>query len=596
MNIFLKILLTIILYWQTVEGQEFTNISQNEHEGKLSAVRYLNVGDRLPSTLLPNLINNKTKSLNTEVFKDRLLILDFWSISCKGCVMALPTLDSLQAIFGKKIKILPVTYEDEKTVKKFWQTNSFTKNVSLPSVVNDKILSGYFRHKTIPHEVWIYKGEIIAITTAQFVDSLHIEQVLKGTKIAWPIKEDFYNFDYDRALFLIDSNQVSKENTSIQYAALSDYLEGVNSESLSGGGSIIRDKKARTIRTFFLNQPAYTYYATLCLQAQRQEPLIKPTIILQPNQIIWEVKNKSKYQYISKEISGYEQEWVRKYAFCFEAVYPDTGQNDRVIYKQILTDLNQLLGLNVRWERKRENIFVLERDSSIKNIKILSDGDRAYTLAYLLNQKEDSPYVFTDDNVKKIYVSKSLKKIGDIKILNDSLLKYGLHLRMKLSDVDKLVFSEVDNLLPSATLIEEFNVLNSKSQRLGNPTELENSEFLLKNKDRGGVTILPSGLQYKIVKQGKGPLMKNEQKVEVNYTGMLVNGKIFESSLSTGFSQTIKISEIIEGWKEALKIMPSGSKWILYVPASLAYGTSTNQGSFPPNSTLIFEIELLQFI
>jgi len=595
MNNILIVAIFIIFYSPTLRAQKYTNIPL-DHKGKLRTISILKIGDTLPDIIIANVINNKNTSINTSEFKNQLLIIDFWSIGCKGCVMALPMMDSLQRNYGKRIKILPVTYEDEKLVVNFWKNNHYTKGVSLPSVVGDSILSSYFRHKTIPHEVWIYKGKVIGITTSQYVDSFHIDQVLGGNKINWPVKDDFYSFNSDTPLFVIDTNQVNQENTFLEYAALSDYREGVNSESLSGGGGIIRNLNTKTIRFFFLNQPVYTSYASICLQADRKDPLIKPSLILEPNQIVWDVKNINKYKYISQETSGYEQEWVRKHAFCFESIHPDTGQSDRVVYKQAMKDLNQLLGLNVHWERRNENVFLLEKDSTIKNIKILNVGARASTLVYLLNQNANFPYVFSDSASKKIFIANTLKNINNIKVLQDSLLLYGLRLSIKKKDVDKLVFSEKADFLSDQNLIDQYDLIKKKSISLSNPSDVENLQFLKKNKNKSGVIELPSGLQYKIIVQGKGPMIKKEEKIKVNYTGMLVNGKIFESSLSTGLPITLKLSEMILGWQEAIKIMPVGSKWILYIPASLAYASSTYQGIIPQNSTLIFEIELLQLI
>ena len=107
---------------------------------------------------------------------------------------------------------------------------------------------------------------------------------------------------------------------------------------------------------------------------------------------------------------------------------------------------------------------------------------------------------------------------------------------------------------------------------------------------------LPSGLQYKIVKQGTGSKPGPNDKVVVEYTGTLVNGKIFDSSFKNSDPATFNVSDVIAGWKEALQLMPAGSKWIIYVPATLAYGIHTGHGTFPPNSNLIFEIELKEIV
>jgi FKBP-type peptidyl-prolyl cis-trans isomerase len=116
-------------------------------------------------------------------------------------------------------------------------------------------------------------------------------------------------------------------------------------------------------------------------------------------------------------------------------------------------------------------------------------------------------------------------------------------------------------------------------------------DFLAENKKKEGVVTLPNGLQYQILKAGEGPKPTTADTVEVRYRGTLVNGKEFDSSGSG--TRTFKLSEIIPGWREALQLMPVGSKWRLVVPSELAYGERGMGQAIMPNSTLIFEVELL---
>ncbi len=122
--------------------------------------------------------------------------------------------------------------------------------------------------------------------------------------------------------------------------------------------------------------------------------------------------------------------------------------------------------------------------------------------------------------------------------------------------------------------------------------EKEGKEFLKANKNKPGVITTPSGLQYIVLKKGNGPKPKMADKVTVNYKGTFINGKVFDSSYKRRKPATLSVNGVIKGWTEALKMMRAGSKWKLFVPANLAYGTRGG-GPIPPNKTLIFEIELL---
>ena len=120
----------------------------------------------------------------------------------------------------------------------------------------------------------------------------------------------------------------------------------------------------------------------------------------------------------------------------------------------------------------------------------------------------------------------------------------------------------------------------------------EEIRFLAENKTKEGVITTESGLQYRIISQGEGDKPTREDMVTVNYIGMLLDGAVFDASQRRGQPLTIGVSEVIEGWGELLQLMPVGSKYTAWIPSALAYGESGFQ-SIKPNTTLIFEVELL---
>jgi FKBP-type peptidyl-prolyl cis-trans isomerase len=116
--------------------------------------------------------------------------------------------------------------------------------------------------------------------------------------------------------------------------------------------------------------------------------------------------------------------------------------------------------------------------------------------------------------------------------------------------------------------------------------------FLAESKKKEGVITLPSGLQYKVLKTGEGKKPTDADTVECQYRGTFIDGTEFDSSVRTGKPATVKVTAVMPGWREALKLMPTGSKWRLFVPSQLAYG-ERGSGRIGPNATLIFEVELL---
>jgi FKBP-type peptidyl-prolyl cis-trans isomerase FklB len=121
-------------------------------------------------------------------------------------------------------------------------------------------------------------------------------------------------------------------------------------------------------------------------------------------------------------------------------------------------------------------------------------------------------------------------------------------------------------------------------------------QFLLENKKKPGIKTTASGLQYEIVKEGTGPKPMTTDTVKAHYTGRLIDGTVFDSSVDRGQPLEIPVNQVIQGWSEALQLMPVGSKWKLFIPSSLAYGAQGTGPQIGPNSTLVFDIELLEIV
>lgn len=119
-------------------------------------------------------------------------------------------------------------------------------------------------------------------------------------------------------------------------------------------------------------------------------------------------------------------------------------------------------------------------------------------------------------------------------------------------------------------------------------------EYLAANKQRKGVTTLPSGLQYLVLKEGTGKTPKATDEVEVHYEGTLIDGSVFDSSIKRGEPLTIHVNGVIPGWSEALQLMKEGAKWQVVIPSDLAYSKRGSPPRIGPNETLIFEIDLLK--
>lgn len=135
------------------------------------------------------------------------------------------------------------------------------------------------------------------------------------------------------------------------------------------------------------------------------------------------------------------------------------------------------------------------------------------------------------------------------------------------------------------------------AEELGKANAAAGEAFLAENGKRVEVKTTPSGLQYEVLTEGDGPRPEANDQVEVHYTGKLIDGTVFDSSVDRGMPATFGVTQVIPGWVEALPLMKAGSKWRLFIPSNLAYGPNGAPGSpIGPNATLIFDVELLKVI
>ncbi len=190
----------------------------------------------------------------------------------------------------------------------------------------------------------------------------------------------------------------------------------------------------------------------------------------------------------------------------------------------------------------------------------------------------------------------------------------GIQMGMQLSqqkddiDMDKVIAGFKDAFTgkqPQLTMDEMRQVMTNfqqniqarhqaKMKALADKNAKEGAEFLAANKKKKGVKTLASGLQYKVLKSGKGPSPTASDTVVTHYRGNLIDGKVFDSSYKRGQPATFPVSGVIKGWTEALQKMKVGDKWQLFIPSELAYGANGAGQMIGPNAVLIFEIELLE--
>jgi FKBP-type peptidyl-prolyl cis-trans isomerase len=208
------------------------------------------------------------------------------------------------------------------------------------------------------------------------------------------------------------------------------------------------------------------------------------------------------------------------------------------------------------------------------------------TTLTLKTQKEKASYALG------MNIGSTLKRQGVTAQVDPAIVARGL--RDSMGTGKTLLTEEEEKAVLMQLQTEVRQQQQAKAHDEGLTNRKEGDTFLAANKAKEGVVTLPSGLQYKILKEGNGPKPTATDTVTCNYRGTLISGKEFDSSYKRGEPTAFPVSGVIKGWTEALQLMPVGSKWQLFVPADLAYGDRSPSPDIGPGDTLIFEVELLK--
>jgi FKBP-type peptidyl-prolyl cis-trans isomerase FkpA len=186
-------------------------------------------------------------------------------------------------------------------------------------------------------------------------------------------------------------------------------------------------------------------------------------------------------------------------------------------------------------------------------------------------------------------MAKNLKQ-NKVELDNDALV---LALSDAKADKESRISDEEGQKVMTEMQEKVMQQMEAERKKISEENTAKGKKFLEENKAKEGVTTTESGLQYKVLTEGKGPKPKATDTVTVHYVGKLIDGTEFDSSQKHGQPATFPLDGVIPGWTEVLQLMPQGSKWEVYIPSELAYGEG-GQGPIPASSTLIFEIELLE--
>jgi thiol-disulfide isomerase/thioredoxin len=385
---------------------------------------------------LANVINYPSATLQLAHFKGKLVIIDFWASYCKPCLLLLPEYQKLQKAMGDRVQFVLVTRENSKVA-----TSTLSRlHINLPCVTDDKLLAAEFPHTSIPHEVWLLNGKVIATTFGEEVDEASISRVLKGGSVKEQ-KND--NLAFDALAPLLVNGNGGKGEVFYQ-SIITPYIAGLN--SVLG----FRKDSSRII-SFGLNlsvlrlyEQAFSHYDPLLEQENR-------FVLLLPDSML---------NVISRYSPSAYHEWIKANGFCYDLVLPAGFKGD--ITTQMVDDLNRFFvtrfGICAYLEKREEDCLVLSRvpGSTLAN----TPGEPKLNISSGLYSQQNLPVsnlvmqlaeqfrrlntpVIDDTGYKhpvNITLSADLSKLADVQ---QALRICGLNLRIEKRSIPMVVIRPV---------------------------------------------------------------------------------------------------------------------------------------------------------
>lgn len=314
-------------------------------------IQELTIGDRLPDLSFTNVLNHPGGPLTLSSYKGKVIILDLMKTNCPSCIEAFPKLQALQKQFDGKLQIIVATTDTKKQWEALVQKNKLARELTLPVILNDSLLSSYFRYYYSPHEVWLDGDRIVKATTAgEYIKASNIQQLLDGKEIDWVMKNDVGNYGFENPL--VQLNEEQYYNTPLYYSVLSGHRQGTNP-----GEKKLRDTTDNILRRTIINASLLNLFKrTIKTQVGKT---------FDDNRFVIEVKDPSRFILDTSKIPRYA--WDMENTYCYELAMPLNFSEDQ--FKQRLrSDLETYLSLHGFEDRRRMKCYVLQADESAASI------------------------------------------------------------------------------------------------------------------------------------------------------------------------------------------------------------------------------------
>ncbi len=417
-------------------------------KGQQKALRQLQIGDTIIDIKIPTIINYKKTSAKISDFKGKLLLLDFWSIWCGGCIEALPKLEKLQKQFGDKIFILPIAFtKPRKDVEAFYKKmEKLGRTINLPTAIYDKkenVWSQMFPNNGYPLEIWIdQEGVIKAITESFYVTSENIQKVLNHEQVNLPLALTVIGKKTSDDLLSKFANQRGSQSYAY-HSEITGYIDSLKSDNF-----FLRKRDEKSTRLIFLNTSVVNLFKASVYGSM--------TGHLSNKQLIVEVKDSSRLFYPSADTNFRKN--LKQNTYCYKLVLPP----DKSIQEALLVmnrDISDYFNIQSSLEKRITEVWVLKQIEKLYNLN--TKGNPTSLKADLLTGHFKMENVSMDRFVEElstvhgtpIIVNETeynrnidldiiLPKTGNLTELNSLLKNHGLKLEPANREIEKLILKK----------------------------------------------------------------------------------------------------------------------------------------------------------